>query len=202
MGQLLIYKFSEQIANIKTEKIRQFTCDVLMRCSDDNARKPASSTGKYHPRYDLGENGLIRHSQMVAYLADVMCRTCDAFDNNVVARDVVYASALIHDMKKYEDGAAHTNNAHPIALSALIREMNVNNDADFEAMAQCVETHSGKFSELRYPYNGVREMPRPKTIRQYIVAFADMISAQKELFPMMCEFDQQVNEELNESTQC
>ena len=75
-------------------------------------------------------------------------------------------------------------------MADAIRGMNVNNDPDIAKIADNVESHMSRFGGAA---------PRPKTIGQYIVSFADLVSANKELPIMMNEFKEQAEAELNKT---
>lgn len=192
MGKKLLEEFKTEIDSFKTEKIKNFVIQLLEKCSDMNAVKPASSTGKYHPISDLGDRGLIRHSKMVAKLTEIMVRSIPQYDNDL-DHDIIMAAALVHDMGKFdEEFGEHSLNAHPIYLSAKIREMNKDNDKDIERIASIVETHMSRWNDIsKRPWNGHTELPLPTSIEQYIVVFADLISANATLPEYMQELKEE-----------
>lgn len=189
MGKLLLEKFQDCIETIKTQKIKDFTIKVIESCLDIHALKPASSSGKYHPVIDLGEGGLVRHSIMTATLADIMCRAFnDESTKMQLERDIIYSAALIHDMHKYKEGIEHTLRDHAVRMANDIRKMNTDNDPDIAKIADDVETHMSRFGG---------DAARPKTIGQYIVSFADLVSASKELPMIMEDLKRKAEIELN-----
>ena len=193
MGKTLVKILSSYIDTIKTEKIKNFVIEILDMCLDIHAERPASSSGKYHPICDLGPGGLVRHSILTAKIADIMCNAFnDGSPKMQLERDIIFASALIHDFHKYETGIEYTLKDHAIRMADVIRSMNVNNDPDITKIADNVESHMSRFGD---------DAPRPKTIGQYIVSFADLISANKELPIMMNEFTEQAEAELNNKTE-
>lgn len=178
MGKKLVDEFKEELESVKTEKIKNFVIKVLENCSDMNATEPASSTGKYHPVADLGNRGLIRHSKMVAKLTEIMCKSIPYYDEPL-NHDILYSAALIHDIGKYdESNGKYSIVAHPMFLADKIRDLNTENDPDFEKMATIIETHMSRWNDIsKRPYKDHKEMPLPKTLEQYIVVFADLVSA-------------------------
>ena len=56
-------QFNKELGYIKDEKIRNSLILILEELPDYWFSVPASSTGKYHPKYALGEGGLLRHSK-------------------------------------------------------------------------------------------------------------------------------------------
>lgn len=119
---------------------------------------------------------------------------CNAFNDGSpkmqLERDIIFASALIHDFHKYETGIEYTLKDHAIKMADAIRGMNVDNDPDIAKIADNVESHMSRFGG---------NAARPKTIGQYIVSFADLVSANKELPIMMNEFTKQAEAELNKT---
>lgn len=187
----LIEEFKDELSTIKTEKIRTFVEKVLEKCSERNATEPASSTGKYHPIADLGPRGLIRHSKLVAKLTEIMIRSVPQYDNEL-DRDIIYSAALIHDMGKFNDTDKHSQNAHPVIIAETIRKLNEENDPHFERIAKAVETHMSRWSDIsKRPYNGITKMPEPETMEQYVVVFADLISANATLPEYMQELKEE-----------
>lgn len=57
--------FSSQISLVKNEKNREFLKYCLERVPEYFFHIPASSTGKYHPPFSSGEQGLVRHTKAV-----------------------------------------------------------------------------------------------------------------------------------------
>ena len=192
MGAKLLEEFKENIDSLKVEKIKNFVIELLKNCSDMNATEPASSTGKYHPVADLGNKGLIRHSKLVAKLTDIMCKSIPYYDDEL-HHDIIIAAALIHDMGKFDESfGKYSNIAHPVYLADKIRKMNTDNDVDIEKIATIVETHMSRWNDIsRKPFNGMKEMPLPQSLEQYIVVFADLISANSTLPEYMQELKEE-----------
>jgi hypothetical protein len=183
MGQLLIKALDTEIKNLKTDKVRNFVKEVLESCNDANAVGPASASGKYHPTSDLGEGGLIRHTKIVCRNVATLLRTLPNYDTDS-NWDVVYASAILHDMCKFtSDDVTESNMAHPVDMAAKIRELNKEKDADFERIADNVSKHMSRWNDVYKYVDGkqvfVKKMPTPTNVENLLVSFADMIGSQK-----------------------
>ena len=63
--------FEEELQLIKDDGIRDLVVEVLKTVKDDFFHAPASSTGKYHPDYALGDGGLYRHTRAAVKIAAV-----------------------------------------------------------------------------------------------------------------------------------
>ena len=61
--------FNTEIARINDNIIKEDTKYLLNNLPDYFYRVQAASTGKYHPRYALGELGLVRHVKAAVCLA-------------------------------------------------------------------------------------------------------------------------------------
>lgn len=183
MGKKLLETFEKEIKKVKTEKMRKFYKDILEKCDDLNATGPASSSGKYHPIQDLGKYGLYRHSVTVARFAEIMMRSIPTYDNDE-DWDIVYISALLHDMAKFDsnvDDGSHTVDWHPVSMAKLIRDFNTENDASFERVAHNIESHHSRWGDLREAWNGIIMMPQPESLEQYIIVFSDLCAANTDL---------------------
>lgn len=69
--------FQKELNLIKDTNLRDFIAICLDNAPDYFFEMPASSTGKYHPEYTLGEGGLVRHTKAaVAIAADLSAWKC------------------------------------------------------------------------------------------------------------------------------
>ena len=64
-----IKMFANEIGYIADENLKKFAEKVLEDADDYFFTVPASSSGKYHPQFSLGESGLVRHTRVVAFFA-------------------------------------------------------------------------------------------------------------------------------------
>ena len=54
--------FNRYINEIGDPKIQEIVEECLQKCPKEFYTMPASTTGKYHPPFALGEGGLVRHT--------------------------------------------------------------------------------------------------------------------------------------------
>ena len=97
LNELLSY----EVAQIDDDEIRNFVKMTLDNVDPIHRIKPASSTGKYHPKYAAGEGGLIRHTKVVVRNIIELIRATPAIE---CEKDELIAAAIIHDMWKYPEG--------------------------------------------------------------------------------------------------
>lgn len=118
----------------------------------DNFIRPSSSTGKYHPSFDNVEFGNVNHTKAVVKLCNVLLRSRN--DLSDYYQDIVYASAILHDMWKYDGQSNHTYSNHAkIAHDKIMQIISENiNDMDtfqinaLTDIAYCVLYHMGHWS--------------------------------------------------------
>jgi hypothetical protein len=102
--------FKEELELIKSRKIRDFVIDVHENLASSYFwTAPASSTGKYHPKWDNGENGLVRHVKVVSTYGYEFARSipltvkeCSSKDiSRQVYSDTIVAACLLHDCENF-----------------------------------------------------------------------------------------------------
>ena len=69
-----IKAFEPELSFIKDQLIRQFVENAIEIMPDYFFEVGASSTGKYHPVYSLGEGGLLRHTKSAIRIAIELSR--------------------------------------------------------------------------------------------------------------------------------
>lgn len=166
-----IKTFNKVLELLSEPDIRNFTEALLNDADEYFFTEPSSSTGKYHPEYALGEGGLARHSIAVALiLSDILNDDCYEF--SLRQKQLLIASAIVHDIKKYGEGKKHTVKNHPeLAAQYIIQEQTNNrliSSSDAEFMASSVLTHMGKWGA-----------EKPSTDAQKLVHIADCLAAKK-----------------------
>ena len=97
MGKLLQEQFKNLVAEIKHKEFREAVNILLGTAPDYIMICPASSTGKYHPQDEIGEDGMIKHINRCATIAKELVRMHDwgTYEN-----DILIAAALLHDSFK------------------------------------------------------------------------------------------------------
>ena len=172
-----VLRFVNELNDIRDEKVRAFATKMIEEADDYFFVVPASSSGKYHPTFDLGEGGLVRHTRCVVYYSECISESYD-FDNRT--RDMLIVSALAHDIKKQGDGLGkHTVKEHPLlAASYMDKIAEMVPDAftpdELEIMKGAVRSHMGKWG---------REdgLPVPSTEFEKCLQVADYIASRKEI---------------------
>ena len=119
------FKGSFQLIN--NEKIKKFAKWVTVNAPDYFFEIPASSTGKYHPRYALKSGGLVLHTLSTIIFANHLF---PLYNFNQLEQDLIIASLIMHDMAKngieiLDNGQVvqesdYTVAKHPIAICEYV----------------------------------------------------------------------------------
>ena len=78
------------------EKIKKFLRHVINNLPDYFFTVPASSSGKYHPSYALGDGGLVRHTEAAAIIAHELFNL-EMFDFTPEEQDLILCAIVPHD---------------------------------------------------------------------------------------------------------
>ena len=107
--------FNDELNLIKNERLRRSCVEMLKLLPDYFYIVEASSSGKYHPAFALGEGGLVRHTKVAAQIANEIISTESV--GNVFTRDekdLIIISLLLHDgLKKRIVEERYTRFDHP-----------------------------------------------------------------------------------------
>ena len=168
---------ANELSDITDGKAREFAQKMIENADDYFFVVPASSSGKYHPTFDLGDGGLVRHTRCVVYYSECIA---ESFDFTVRQRDMIIVSALAHDIKKQGDGVGrHTVKEHPILAANYMMEIaEMVPDAftaeELAVMTQAVRSHMGK-------WGGKDGLPVPESEFDKCLQAADYIASRKEI---------------------
>lgn len=168
--------FAHELSVIEDEEILKILDNVFKEVLDCHKWLPASSSGKYHPKCDLGDGGLIRHSKIVFQFMEEIIRATPSLKYE---EKELLAAALIHDLCKYKDeNADHSSFTHPTDMAELIKKTNFRNERAY-TIARLVSTHMGIWNTFKY-YPGV-ELPKPANFDEIAVHYADYFASRQYL---------------------
>lgn len=184
--------FAVELGFISNTRIRDFVSYILDNLPDYFRHIGASTSGKYHPAYTIGEGGLIRHTKAAVAIAQDLFRA-DFYNFTDNDKDVVTAALILHDGLKCGMWEDHTAFDHPLLMSDFIlkkysefvEKNNMNNiilDLHFGtkvmAIADAVSSHMGKWNTSKY---SDVVLPTPKTDIQKCVHLCDYLASRKHL---------------------
>ncbi len=90
--------FKIELDYIKDEKIRNSCAKILDLLPNYFYVIPASSTGKYHPDFSLGNGGLVRHVKVATRLMkELLDNPCYTKNYTNEEKDLMLMSIIIHD---------------------------------------------------------------------------------------------------------
>ena len=180
MDRLEIFK--TELEYIKNPKIKEFTEKALLEIPEYIFKVAASSTGRYHPSFSLGDGGLIRHIQVAVRIAvDIL--SLEMFKKySDDEKDIIISALILHDCaKKGIPETKYTITEHPLVMADFIENNpKLNNILDKEMLHKlldCIRTHMGEFNK---DFKTKKEvLPKPKNRLQNLVHLADYLSSRK-----------------------
>lgn len=125
--------FTKEIGYISDETLKKIVVDTLDVSPECIQTIPASSSGKYHPVYSLGDGGLVRHVRAAVGIAHSMIETdifknialgigADDYETIMIYKDVAYAALILHDCMKPDDTPKHgTRFDHPLLAATCLK---------------------------------------------------------------------------------
>lgn len=174
--------FKKELSYIKDDKLIKDTKTLIKLLPDYFFEIPASSTGKYHPKYALGENGLVRHTKAAVRFAH------ELLSNNTIGakfsdrdKDLIIMALILHDgLKSGLEHDKYTKFDHPLLISKYIMEnkekLNMDID-DVRKLCRMIESHMGEWTCDTYTKKEV--LPKPVTAEQRFVHMCDFLASRK-----------------------
>lgn len=141
----------------------------------------ASSTGKYHPSFSLGERGLLRHTKAAVRIAyELLNDPCIGDKYTQDEKDLMIMALILHDgLKSGLNHEKYTRFDHPILIADYImdneEELGLEVE-EIEFLCDAVKTHMGSWTT---DYNGVEVLEKPKTKYQNFVHMCDYLASRK-----------------------
>ena len=161
---------------IKNEDIKQQLFRAFENVPNYFYRVAASSTGKYHPTYTLGEGGLLRHTIAAAKIA------CDIVNLEMLEltddeKDYIICALLLHDTCKHGiPETRYTVHDHPLQAADLVNTYCSKEFAD--NVAPLIASHMGQWNTSKFDRT---VLPKPETKIQKIVHLCDYLASRKYL---------------------
>lgn len=174
------------LATIVNEDIREFAKVLVEGLPQYIWEVGASSTGKYHPAYSLGDGGLMRHQIAVVRFLNYFFEL-EQYNIPFGSRkmDLMRVAGLVHDGRKSGEQAdyersKYTKFNHPIQMANVVRsyEGKYLNHDELEFIAHCIESHMGQWSTDKKSSD---VLPKPDDVYQHFVHLADYLASRKDL---------------------
>lgn len=193
--------FQNELKWIKDKNIRRFAIEMISILPDYFFVIPASSTGKYHPEYSLGEGGLVRHTKSAVLFAKTLL-DLEMFDKQWngdsqipwtvkftdTEKDIIITSLLLHDGVKHGLGESkYTVATHPTEMVKFIKSndkickiiMGESGEEDelLEDICACIASHMGSWNT---DYKTKEEiLPKPITPMEKFVHLCDYLASRR-----------------------
>lgn len=173
--------FEKEFNYLKIDKIKKACLEVIKLLPDYFFEVPASSTGKYHPEYALGEGGLLRHSKAAMRIGYELLSDPSIGDKYTEKeKDLMLMALLIHDgLKSGMPKEKYTRFDHPILMADFLMDNEEALDLEVEEiefLGDVIKTHMGVWTK---DYNGVEVLERPVTKYQNFVHMCDYLASRK-----------------------
>ncbi len=181
--------FKTELSYFKNEKIRKDAIYLLSLLPAYFFKEPASSTGKYHPKYSLGEGGLLRHTKAAVRFA------YELFEDPVFGsvykddeKEILLLALLLHDgFKKGIVEEKYTRFDHPLVAVSILEKHRDKLEMDdhlFQILTSSIATHMGPWTT---DYFGNEVLEKPKSKYQKFVHMCDYLASRK---CFLLEFDE------------
>lgn len=184
--------FEDVIGIMENDDLKCFALDIIKIIPDYFYHVGASSSGKYHPQYALGEGGLYRHTlalvRILNYFFEIEC-----MKNNYTSRerDLLRIAGMMHDSFKsgtqadYESNH-HTKFAHPLIVADKIEQFYTENkqkyptikSEEIDLIAKAVRSHMGQWN---YDERSNTTLPKPHTKYETLLHMCDYLASRKDI---------------------
>lgn len=173
--------FKKEINYIFDTRLKENERKLIELLPDYFFEIPASSTGKYHPSFALGDGGLVRHTKAAVRLAyELLNNNCIGNVFNDMEKDLIIMSLILHDgCKSGLTKSQYTVADHPLIVAKLIHD---NKDKltleenELTLLCMMIETHMGEFNK---DYRGNAILPLPQNKYQKFVHMCDYLASKK-----------------------
>ncbi len=172
--------FNKEYNYIKDNKKREDLKYLVSNLPDYFFEIPASSTGKYHPRFASTENGLVKHTKVAVRIAKELLDNpgLNNFKDN--EKDIIIMALVLHD--GFKSGVVkekYTRFDHPLLAADFIRKQKDNislNEEELDLITRVISSHMGIWNK---DYNGNEVLPIPKDKYERFVHMCDYLSSKK-----------------------
>lgn len=183
--------FDSLLDTFENEDIKNFANECIETIPNYFWDVGASSTGKYHPQYALGDLGLARHTcALVRFLNHILSIDCYKNEFTSRERDLLRVAGIMHDSRKSGDDEDYTRNKftkfdHPILAANEIRTIiGFIPEDEVEFVASTIESHMGQWNTDK---KSKTVLPLPENKYQKILHLADYLASRKDIEVLFSE---------------
>ena len=173
--------FSVEINYIKNADLKESLKLIVDQLPDYFFYEAASSTGKYHPKYALGDGGLLRHSKAATKIGlELLNNPLIGSKYSPREKDMLLLSLLVHDgLKRGLTEEKYTRVDHPILMANFILDNYQTFKLNLEEakfISNVIKTHMGPYNT---DFNGNVVLETPKNKYQSFVHMCDYLASRK-----------------------
>lgn len=173
--------FYKEICYIKNERYRENIKKMIEWLPDYFFEVPASSTGKYHPKFSLGKMGLVRHTKAAVRIAYELLNTNTiGYSFKEDEKDLMLMALILHDGFKHGiQKSEYVIFDHPLVMANYIKEHKNNltlNEEEIDLICKVIACHMGEWNTNNYS-NVV--LPVPKNKYERFVHMCDFLASRK-----------------------
>lgn len=191
-----IASFKGSFQLINNLQVRKFAQWITRNAPDYFFEIPASSTGKHHPKYSLGEGGLLRHTLGAIVFANHLF---PLYNFNQLEQDLIITSLIMHDMAKngieIENGqpvkqSEYTIATHPIAICEYVEYLYKTSDevdediiyvfkeGYWDIIKSNIQSHMGQWNKDKA---GNEILPKPSSSSEVFTHLCDYLSSRRNI---------------------
>lgn len=172
--------FSEQLKEIKNDKLRDLVEKQLNNIPEYFYHIAASSTAKYHNLQEAGEGGLVRHVKAVFKIAKDLL-DLEMFKPISEYRDELLTAALLHDsLKMGLSEQKYTVFEHPKLAAESFEQMAIKeNYYDLNSVKRIcamIMSHSGQWNTSKYSKT---ILPKPSNKLENFLHLCDYLGSRR-----------------------
>lgn len=146
-----------------SEELKDFVERAYRTCVPlDFFIQPASMSGRYHPGYELGVGGLVRHTKAAMIMAKALFPLYHFTEKE---EDLILAALALHDIAK-------PSKLHPIEVKAILDPMMEDHYSTIERVIPLIESHMGQWDQFG-------KLPQPQSSLQKFVHLCDYLASRK-----------------------
>lgn len=173
--------FNKELSYIKNDEYRSNARIYLELLPDYFYTVEASSTGKYHPSFALGEKGLVRHVKVAVRIGKEL--TSSKTIGNVFTsdeKDLILIALLLHDgLKEGLIKEKYTRFDHPVLMAEFVRDnkdKTTFNDEEIKLLSNMIASHMGEYNTNSY---SDVILPLPSNKYEKMVHMCDLLASRK-----------------------
>ncbi len=143
----LVVELYSQIELISSTSIRVFVQDMVSLERSSFFTQPASRN--HHLLDERGESGNLLHTIRVVKIVLMLAEACGMTRD---PKDILIASAVLHDLCRYDQEGKHIGKGHPLLVRKLAEEYGLV-CSFYELIMDMIEKHMGKWGDPPFTPN-------------------------------------------------